>query len=143
VSVDQRPASAFHGIAFIDPLKMTLPAKFGQRKAEFVPIVKLNRVHNGVQLGAMLLLWCACLSLCHVVGINRWHSIAIIFLANVPRQVSLAGAAGESQASGAKALGLLFCQQALCLSGGMSNRCSSKLPTGQRLTGRVCSDLIF
>jgi len=35
------------------------------------------------------------------------------FWSNVPRQVSLAGAAGGSQASGAKALGLLFCQQAL------------------------------
>ena len=30
-------------------------------------------------------------------------------LANVPRQVSLAGGAGGSKASGAKALGLLFC----------------------------------
>ena len=39
-----------------------------------------------------------------------------MFLANVPRQVSLAGAADGSQAWGAKALGLLFCQQALCLS---------------------------
>jgi len=38
------------------------------------------------------------------------------FFADVPRQVSLAGAAGGSNASGAKALGLLFCQQALCLS---------------------------
>ena len=37
-------------------------------------------------------------------------------LPNVPRQVSLAGAAGGSHATGAKALGLLFCQQALCLS---------------------------
>jgi len=37
-------------------------------------------------------------------------------LPNVPRQVSLAGAAGGSQETGAKALGLLFCQQALCLS---------------------------
>jgi len=44
-----------------------------------------------------------------------------IALSNVPRQVSLAGAAGGSQETGAKALGLLFCQQALCLSGGMSN----------------------
>jgi len=41
------------------------------------------------------------------------------FSANVPRQVSLAGAAGGSNEMGAKALGLLFCQQALCLSGGM------------------------
>ncbi|MCK9589352.1 MAG: hypothetical protein M0Q93_08325, partial [Terrimicrobiaceae bacterium] len=49
--------------------------------------------------------------------------------ANVPRQVSLAGGAGGSQMSGAKALGLLFCQQALCLSGGISDRCSSKLLT--------------
>ena len=40
-----------------------------------------------------------------------------ISLANVPRQVSLAGGADGSQESGAKALGLLFCQQALCLSG--------------------------
>jgi hypothetical protein len=39
-----------------------------------------------------------------------------ISFANVPRQVSLAGGNGESNASGAKALGLLFCQQALCLS---------------------------
>jgi len=52
-----------------------------------------------------------------------------IFLANVPRQVSLAGAAGGSQESGAKALGLLFCQQALCLSGGMSDWRSSNLLT--------------
>jgi len=37
-------------------------------------------------------------------------------LPNVPRQVSLAGGAGGSHAMGAKALGLLFCQQALCLS---------------------------
>ena len=37
----------------------------------------------------------------------------IYFLPNVPRQVSLAGGAGESNASVAKALGLLFCQQAL------------------------------
>jgi hypothetical protein len=42
--------------------------------------------------------------------------IAFIFLQNVPRQVSLAGGAGGTNASGAKALGLLFCQQALCLS---------------------------
>jgi len=40
----------------------------------------------------------------------------IIFLANVPRQVSLAGGAGGSQKMGAKALGLLFALQALCLS---------------------------
>jgi len=33
---------------------------------------------------------------------------------NVPRQVSLAGEVGRSQKTGAKALGLLFCQQALC-----------------------------
>jgi len=39
----------------------------------------------------------------------------------VPRQVSLAGAPGGSHTSGAKALGLLFYQQALCLSGEMSN----------------------
>jgi len=52
-----------------------------------------------------------------------------IFSANVPRQVSLAGGAGGSQGTGAKALGLLFSQQALCLSGGMSNWCSSKLLT--------------
>jgi len=58
--------------------------------------------------------------------------------ANVPRQVSLAGGAGGSNGSGAKALGLLCCQQALCLSGRMSDLCSSKLPTGQRLTARAC-----
>jgi len=51
------------------------------------------------------------------------------FSANVPRQVSLAGGMGGSQEMGAKALGLLFCHQALCLSGGTSNRRSSKLPT--------------
>jgi len=39
-----------------------------------------------------------------------------IILANVPRQVSLAGAAGGSQETGAKALGLLCSSQALCLS---------------------------
>jgi len=39
----------------------------------------------------------------------------IICLANVPRQVSMAGGEGESHAMGAKALGLLFCQQALCV----------------------------
>ena len=66
-----------------------------------------------------------------------------IFLANVPRQVSLAGGSSGSNASGAKALGLLFCPQALCLSGGTSNRCSSKLPTGQRLTARACSHISF
>jgi len=64
-------------------------------------------------------------------------------VSNVPRQVSLAGTAGGSNKMGAKALGLLFCQQALCLSGGMSKWCSSKLPTGQRLTGRVCSAILF
>ena len=67
---------------------------------------------------------------------------AILF-PNVPRQVSLAGGAGGSQETGAKALGLLFCQQALCLSGGTSNWCSSKLLTGQRLTGRVGSAILF
>jgi len=39
-----------------------------------------------------------------------------ILLANVARQQSLAGGKGGSQETGAKALGLLFCQQALCLS---------------------------
>jgi len=39
-----------------------------------------------------------------------------MLLANVPRQVSLAGGVGGSKENGAKALGLLFCQQALCLS---------------------------
>jgi len=48
---------------------------------------------------------------------------------NVPRQVSLAGTARGSQASGAKALGLLCSSQALCLSGGTSSLCSSKLLT--------------
>jgi len=52
-----------------------------------------------------------------------------MFLANVPRQVSLAGGAGGSHSTGAKALGLLLCQQALCLSGGTSNQCSSKVVT--------------
>ena len=62
-----------------------------------------------------------------------------VSLHNVPRQQSLAGGVGGSQGLGAKALGLLFCQQALCLSGGMSNPCSSKQPTGQRFAGRACS----
>jgi hypothetical protein len=44
-----------------------------------------------------------------------------IFLPNVPRQQSLAGGAGGSDGLIAKALDLLFCQQALCLSGGTSN----------------------
>jgi hypothetical protein len=48
------------------------------------------------------------------------------FFFNVPRQQSLAGGAGGSQGLGAKALGLLFCQQALCLSGETSNPRSSK-----------------
>jgi len=61
-----------------------------------------------------------------------------ILSANVPRQVSLAGGAGGSNASGVKALGLLFCQQALCLSGGTSNLAFIETPDGQRLTGRVC-----
>ena len=63
----------------------------------------------------------------------------VIFLANVPRQQSLAGRAGGSHGLRAKALGLLFFQQALCLNGGMSDPCSSKQPTGQRLAGRACS----
>ena len=57
------------------------------------------------------------------------------FSANVPRQQSLAGGAGGSHGAGAKALGLLFCQQALCLSGGTSNRRSSKQPAGSRWVG--------
>jgi len=47
----------------------------------------------------------------------KWSGATAYFLANVPRQVSLAGGAGGTQTSGVKALGLLFCQQALCLSG--------------------------
>jgi len=43
-------------------------------------------------------------------------TVLIIFFPNVPRQVSLAGGAGGSQRMGAKALGLLFASQALCLS---------------------------
>jgi len=61
--------------------------------------------------------------------IGKGRGIGHIFLANVPRQVSLAGTAGESHATGAKALGLLCSSQALCLSGGTSNWCSSKLLT--------------
>jgi len=50
-------------------------------------------------------------------SLSRWTIAGgIYFLANVPRQVSLAGGAGGSQGLGAKALGLHFCQQALCLS---------------------------
>jgi hypothetical protein len=52
-----------------------------------------------------------------------------IFIANVPRQVSLAGGVGGSDTWGVKELGLLFCKQALCLSGGTSYWCSSKLLT--------------
>jgi hypothetical protein len=52
-----------------------------------------------------------------------------IFFPNVPRQVSLAGAVGGSQASGAKAIGLLLCQQAVCLSGETTNWYSSKVGT--------------
>jgi len=52
-----------------------------------------------------------------------------ISVPNVPRQVSLAGGVDGSQASAAKALGLLCCQQALCLSGGTSKTCSSKVLT--------------
>ena len=69
---------------------------------------------------------CVCFCSCFVVGELRER---LISLSNVRRQVSLAGGAGGSQETGAKALGLLLCQQALCLSGGLSNRCSSKLRT--------------
>ena len=56
----------------------------------------------------------------HILPIGFWDGVHFSV-------VSLAGTARGSQASGAKALGLLFCQQALCLSGGTSNRCSSKM----------------
>jgi len=77
--------------------------------------------------------------------IEREEGIAqmIFFSPNVPRQVSLAGGAGRSQTTEEKALGLLFCQQALCLSGRTSNRRSSKHPAGQRLTGRARSAMLF
>ena len=84
---------------------------------------------------------CASSGLLNVATVSIWKAKVDrrdYSLANVPRQVSLAGGAGGSQASGAKALGLLCSSQALCRSGGMSNWCSSKLPTGQRLTGRAC-----
>jgi len=62
--------------------------------------------------------------------------------ANVRRQVSLAGTAGGSQATGAKALGLLFCQQALCLSA-EPRQPSLESEDGQRLAGRACSVYFF
>ena len=77
------------------------------------------------------------------VGENVGSGEAYICLPNVPRQVSLAGGARGSQRMGVKALGMLFCQHPLCLSGGTSNWCSSKLPTGQRLTARACSQYCF
>jgi hypothetical protein len=42
-----------------------------------------------------------------------------IFFANVRRQISLAGGEGGSQKLGVKALGLLCCEQALCLNAEM------------------------
>ena len=75
------------------------------------------------------------------MAVTLYFMVGDISLPNVPRQVSLAGGACGSQRLRAKALGLLFCQQALCLSDGMSNWCSSKLLTGQRLTARACSAL--
>ena len=56
-------------------------------------------------------------------------------LANVKATNDSLEPARGSNGLGAKALGLLFCQQALCLSGGTSNRCSSKQPTGSRWVG--------
>ena len=64
-------------------------------------------------------------------------------IVNVKGQESLAGGEGGSQGLTAKALGLLFCQQALCLSGGTSDPCSSKQPTGQRFPAPPCSHGFF
>ena len=47
---------------------------------------------------------------------NRIKTRSFIFLANVRRQVSLAGGVSGSPVTGAKALGLLCSSQALCLS---------------------------
>ena len=55
----------------------------------------------------------------HLPECSSSRKSGLILSANVPRQVSLAGGMGGSNASGAKALGLLFCQQAMCLSGGI------------------------
>ena len=74
---------------------------------------------------------------------KRLIKAVCIFSPNVPRQQSLAGGAGGSHGLGAKALGLLFCQQALCLSDGMSNPYSSKQQMGQRLAGRGLLGFFF
>ena len=65
-----------------------------------------------------------------------------IFLANVRRQVSLAGAKGGSQASGVKALGMLFPQHPLCLNAKSRNPPLER-PNGQRLAERPCSPFSF
>jgi hypothetical protein len=68
----------------------------------------------------------------------RIRAAFFILLPNVPRQVSLAGGAGRSDEAGAKALGLLFSQQALCLSA-ESRLPWLESPHGQRLAGRARS----
>lgn len=56
------------------------------------------------------------LGVCCDIIVKKSMEYDLYFPPNVRRQVSLAGGAGGSQETGAKALGLLFCQQALCLS---------------------------
>jgi hypothetical protein len=70
----------------------------------------------------------------------RWSHI---FLANVPRQVSLADGAGGPQSSGAKALGLL-----LLPAGPVPERWNVgsvfiETPDGQRLAGRARSAILL
>jgi len=72
------------------------------------------------------------------LGITKARTARAIFFANVPRQVSLAGGARESQRMGVKALGMLFCQHPLCLNA-KSGTAPLESAYGQRLAGRACS----
>jgi len=78
--------------------------------------------------------WCVAFTM----GFRRRH----IFLANVPRQVSLAGGVGGSHGKVVKALGMLFCQHPLCLNA-KPRTASLERPHGQRLAGRACSHIFF
>jgi len=68
-------------------------------------------------------------------GLESSTKSEFILLANVKATHESPGTARGSNGLGAKALGLLFCQQALCLSGRTSDPCSSKQPTGSRWVG--------
>jgi hypothetical protein len=70
------------------------------------------------------------------IVIDRRH----ILLANVRRQVSLAGGNGESQKTGVKALGMLCCQHPLCLNAELRTTLLETCAC-QRLTARPCSRL--